>query len=96
MKAIVEFGERTRKPYGTHAHHICTSLTQAHKLAASMVFIMSCGAEDYTCRPNKFYPSKYEPRIIWRSQCKTKWVCVSKLDGVSRGSFASTLPRVED
>lgn len=94
MKTIVEFGERKRKPCGTHASHICPSIKDGAKLMARIVFVLSEGKTDETTS-FKFHLIKNEVRIVWWSEDKTKWACISRLDGVSRGSFASTLPLVK-
>jgi hypothetical protein len=91
MKTIVEFGETTRIPCGTHAHHVCKSITEGAALSARIAFVMSLGKTDETCSLF-FHLCKNEARKVWWSEDKTKFVSVSRLDGVNRGSFSSTLP----
>ncbi len=94
MKAIVEFGTmEDSKPvtgsvwkHRNHAKHICPSCKDAAALATNLIYVMSDGTDDYTVH-GLGSVSRARPRIVWWNKDRTKWLCVSALDGIMRGPY---------
>lgn len=97
MKAIVEFGI----PQSAIPGHPCgvdsgsgvifPSAVQAAKAAVKLAHVLSKGRSDV--RMQGLYPTPSAPRVTWWAADKSAWVCVSLLDGVSRGDYGQSAGR---
>lgn len=92
MKAVVEWGypkhATRRKICGISGQFVADNPTQARMLASQLFHTMTEGKQYVLDNKGAWGATKAEPRkVVWASD-HTVWVCVSLLDGVSRGAYA--------